>query len=339
MRTLHLSVLTATVLVLVFGGTGPAWSQPTQPAPNTANDCATGPSRPLGRYRTVDLGTLGGTQSSARAINDRGEIAGDSDTAIGEVHPVLWRKGRMIDLGLPGGYQGRAYSLNNRGQVVGAVNVPGGYQHAFVWQDGVLTDLGTLGGPISAAYGINDDGLVVGVSITAGLQWHAFAWRHGIMTDLGAFDAAGVNNRGQVIGTAGDVFVDLDAVMWQHGRLTTLDPATARATGINDHGAVIGALDSETGIGHSFVWCRGRLTDLGTLGGSSSSAYGINNLGQIVGESTAAADPAPEHPFLWQHNTMIDLSNRGLSPDAFVVAINNHAQIVGGYGGHAALFT
>ena len=38
----------------------------------------------------TDLGTLGGAWSQALAINDRGQIIGDSATRSGETHAVLW---------------------------------------------------------------------------------------------------------------------------------------------------------------------------------------------------------------------------------------------------------
>ena len=39
----------------------------------------------------TDLGTLGGSGSTARVLNNVGQIAGDSFTASGDRHAVLWR--------------------------------------------------------------------------------------------------------------------------------------------------------------------------------------------------------------------------------------------------------
>jgi probable HAF family extracellular repeat protein len=39
-----------------------------------------------------DLGTLGGANSEARAINARGDIGGQAETTSGEAHAVLWRR-------------------------------------------------------------------------------------------------------------------------------------------------------------------------------------------------------------------------------------------------------
>ena len=52
----------------------------------------------------IDLGTLGGTISSARGINDSGQVAGFSNDASGKTRAFLWtdRTG-MTDLGTLGG--------------------------------------------------------------------------------------------------------------------------------------------------------------------------------------------------------------------------------------------
>jgi probable HAF family extracellular repeat protein len=74
--------------------------------------------------------------------------------------------------------------------------------------------------------------------------------------------------------------------------------------------------------------------DLGTLsGGSSSTAYGINHAGQVVGQSAAAADAV--HAFLWQANTgMTDLGTLAPSvtpatSSGVAYAIDDRSRVVG----------
>src|SRR6185436_9400809 len=99
-------------------------------------------------YTALDLGTLGGTSSSAYAVNASGQVVGQASTAAGDQHAFRWQNGTMTDLGTLGGASSWAGDINTGGQVVGSSRTtPGSTQtHAVLWQGGVMTDLGTLGG-------------------------------------------------------------------------------------------------------------------------------------------------------------------------------------------------
>ncbi|MGM9488591.1 hypothetical protein [Ideonella sp. YS5] len=140
--------------------------------------------------KLFDLGALGPRASRpqrasiARAINDAGTIAGDSDLDDQHNwHAVRWDSDRVIhDLGtLPTGAHSSAYGLNQAGTIVGRSNYEGGalYQfHAVAWVADVPLDLGTLPGHVtSQARAINASNLVVGSSAAEGSTARAVLWR------------------------------------------------------------------------------------------------------------------------------------------------------------------
>lgn len=84
--------------------------------------------------KAIDLGTLGGKESEAVAINDRGQIVGWSWTGsgFGVDHAFLWQRGKMTDLGTLGGETSEATAINARGQVVGFTETKRSREVAFL---------------------------------------------------------------------------------------------------------------------------------------------------------------------------------------------------------------
>jgi probable HAF family extracellular repeat protein len=101
--------------------------------------------------------------------------------------------------------------------------------------------------------------------------------------------------------------------------------------GLNDAGEVVGHAQVSSGYMHAFLWNGLAMQDLGTLGGSSSYAYGINDDGQTVGYSTLS--DGADHAFLYSNGLLLDLNSligagSGWTLDA-AYAVNNAGQIVG----------
>lgn len=176
--------------------------------------------------RMIDLGTLGGTFSLVNAMNDHGQIVGQSNLAgDAVVHPFYWNGKKMIDIGTAGGSVGYAWAISDGGEVVGLTNAAGDkHEVAFVWKNGVRTDLPPLAGDCgSQAWAIDSRGRVLGNSTGCGnppygLARHVVIWDHGTITNLGDLVDKGaslkitnvgglsqtgpgiVNDRGEIVG-------------------------------------------------------------------------------------------------------------------------------------------
>lgn len=301
-------------------------------------------------YTAVDLGTLGGNSTVVWAVNESGQATGRSNTASGALHAFLYSGGPLVDLTASNSTitfsEGRG--INFSAQVVGpyaTASTP--TLRGFLYDAGALTDLGVPEGvtPYLHPFGINDSGWIVG-EFSGGSRIDPFLIKPGLMLDLGALggpnggSAAAINAVGQIVGYASSSNVAWHAFRYDglQQDLGSLGGATSTsiATAVNAAGQVVGYAYLPNGTHHAFVYTNGLMIDLGTLGGPSSEAYGINSAGQIVGASQVVGDPN-EHAFIVElaanstsPTMMTDLN--GLAPAGVdldqATGINSAGQIV-----------
>jgi probable HAF family extracellular repeat protein len=80
------------------------------------------------------MGTLGGKNSGANQINDRGFVVGWADIANNRSHAALWGPNtKANDLGTLGGKTSSANGINTQGDAVGSSQTLSGVSHAVLW--------------------------------------------------------------------------------------------------------------------------------------------------------------------------------------------------------------
>jgi probable HAF family extracellular repeat protein len=263
-----------------------------------------------GKY--VDLGTLGGANSTANGINDARQIVGGSDTAAGQFHAYVYAGGGMSDLGTLGGNRSEAFAINNHGVIVGDAHngdpATRRFGQAFSYAGGTMHDLGTLpGGLGSNAYAINNAGLIGGSSYEGPFTIPEYPF-HAVLF------SGGVNGIGAP------------------------EPGNSAIYGLNDAGLAVGGIPSPgfAHASHAVLYDHGTLIDLGVLDPAAlddSMALDINNHGQIVGRSAVLVDPDHYgyHGFLSTGAGLVDLNTLIDAASGWVITnasgINDAAQI------------
>jgi probable HAF family extracellular repeat protein len=274
---------------------------------------------PTGRYRMLDLGTLGGASSYAVASNDRGAVIGRSQVGEDVWHAFVWQQGRMTDLG--GTFWPN--DINNRGQIVGTRDdAPGGW----VWSDGRFTRAGGL----SSTKAINDRGDVLGQRPTENGPDRPALWSHGRTRALPLDDVSDLNDRREV--TGGQLVADgFHASVWQSGRgVTDLGAAAfnrSNTYGVNERGDVVGWIFTESQGERAVLWRDDHRIDLGTLGGDVSHAVAINDSGAVL--MSAQVPSSLLHPALWRAGRLTDLSALGVDPEGDLVDLDDRGVITG----------
>ncbi|MBK7641435.1 MAG: hypothetical protein IPJ19_00050 [Planctomycetes bacterium] len=210
-----------------------------------------------------------------------------------------------------------------------------------------ITDLPLLpGGTYASAYGINDTGKIVGVANDAGGNFLNVQWVNGQISILPTFSGGAGLSIPEDLNDAGEsaghqhVFGSINyAVWWDAQNNPSALPgipggssASNWAHAINASGQIVGYSQegAPNSYAHAVVWLQGTVqTDLGFMGGGTySNAYGINDLGAVVG--VAAVASTNQHAFLWQNGQYTDLSTwTGGGASSWAYAINNAGEIVG----------
>jgi probable HAF family extracellular repeat protein len=175
-----------------------------------------------------DLGTLGGVFGMVNAMNNKGDVTGESDLAGDQSRdPFLWNGRQLIDLATStkGAQPAFANAINDGEEIVGTAAFSSAPLDAFLWKKGVATDLGHLSGDcFSEAFGINSIDQIVGNSLDcSGNPSSAFLWKRGTIANLNdlvppscqlhIIFAVGVNQRGVIVGSALDQSATIHAVL------------------------------------------------------------------------------------------------------------------------------
>jgi probable HAF family extracellular repeat protein len=148
----------------------------------------------------TDLGTLGGSESWATAINDSGTIVGYSDLPnTTQYHAFVYSNGTMTDIGTLGGQNSHATAINASGTVIGYAQFSDGSQHAFSYSAGVMSDLGNIG-----AQAINASGTIVGGGFYCGGVYVSLGAMVNVTVGFpSALSAAAINDSGMIAANAG----------------------------------------------------------------------------------------------------------------------------------------
>lgn len=300
-------------------------------------------NKPIEPILPLLLGTLGApfdAGSAAIAVNNRGEVAGDSYNAQLQPRAFLWRDGIMTDLGALGGATSSAVAINDAGQIAGNRTITeGGPEHAFFWAGGVMTDIGVVkDGNWSVATALNSRGQVVGFSGAPGTFSRAFVWANGVLTPLPSLGglmsrALDINDAGLIVGFSMDPDSLEHVVVWKDGALIDLGFNSGSAVTLNERGQVAGIRYNGSST-QAFLWENGAMTTIGAAN-RIVRIDGLNAAGEVVGYVSANTESGYD-AFVWRDGSMTPLKTY-LFTTPCPVLINNAGDIVALDAGGAVL--
>jgi probable HAF family extracellular repeat protein len=108
-------------------------------------------------------------------------------------------------------------------------------------------------------------------------------------------------------------------------KIKVVGPAGSSAKGMNGYGQVVGTIQYGSTT-RAFLYNGTSWANLGTLGGASSYAFGINDSGVVVGQADTSSGRS--HAFSYWRGRMTDLGTLG-GDSSTATSINNSGVIVG----------
>jgi probable HAF family extracellular repeat protein len=302
------------------------------------------------RYQITRIPTAQGANSAALGVNDKGEVVGYSFQGE-DYRAFLYSSSdqSLTDVGSLGGKINAACAINDAGQITGYSQDENGNLLAFIFsRQQPIASLGTLeGASTSEAFGVNNSGAVVGDSQSGNQNHRPVLFSNRSVQDLNlgrsnnpvALETAfAINDAGQIVGRHSAGNNAFHAFVFVNGNTTdfsTLGGANGEALAINKSGIVVGDSDTADGPAHAVVFGHSQLKDLGTLPGFDNASYarGINDSGDIVGESDSANQ---KRAFVYTKGHLFELDKlaenlpeAGFSSLDVAYGINHNGWIVG----------
>ncbi len=281
-------------------------------------------------YERIDISTLGGLNTFAFDIDDKGRVFGVGQKADGGFTYFRWEAGTLeeIEIVPQSSTSPELWDMNRHGQAVGSGRA-GTRIFAFLNEGSTTQELG-----FDAAVAINKRGVVLGYSFHPTLSVQALLWEDGVIRNLtglgGSFFPRALNDQGDVVGEGSVLSGHGHAVLWRDGAALDLGVLAgcedSTAGDINNGGQVIGFCQGDS-TSRGFVWQDGVMTELGVLGFPFSEAVALNERGQIVGIYSSTTESGG---FIWHEGVITDLG-----PNAHPTAINDRGRIVGLRSGNA----
>ena len=123
-------------------------------------------------YTSFQFGSVPGTFTVGRGVNDSGTVAGQYGLPSGDSGAFIYAGGVFTPINIPGAVYIEVGQMNNAGVLVGQVFFDGGaVEDGFIDDNGVITLLNFPGSPYTFIEGINNQGDIVGTySVSADVQ-------------------------------------------------------------------------------------------------------------------------------------------------------------------------